>query len=234
MKHFVSKNGLDIDGLSEQTLNDLIKLDMVNSFEDIFKLSDHAVRLKKIPGYGERSVEKLLAAIEKSRECDLAHFICALSIPNIGSVQAKTLAKKFGTWNEFYTAASGSYDFTQIDGFGSVLNSSLHKWAAENDVSGLVGYMKFKEEEFMNPPTGSFPFAGLTFCITGKVFKFPNRDAVKEKIESLGGKVSSGVTAKTDYLINNDSTSTSGKNKKAMELGTKIITEDELLDMISE
>lgn len=237
LKTFVSKQGLDIDGLSEKTLEDLVKLGMVSSFEDIFNLSNHAARLKKIPGYGVRSVDKLLKAIEESRNnCDLAHFITALSIPGIGTVQAKLLAKTFVTWDGLYQAATSNYDFTRLDGIGTVLDEAIRNWFLSNnaEVYDLAGYITFKTADNTSSGTADDFLSGKTFVVTGAVHIFKNRDELKKKIEGLGGKVTGSVSKNTNYLINNDVTSTSSKNAKAKELNIPIITEDEFVKMIEE
>ena len=233
LSHFASKQGLDIDGLSEKTLEDLINLGMVSNFEDIFNLADHADRLKKIPGYGKKSVDNLLAAIEKSKNCDLQHFISSLSIPGIGIAQSKELVKAFPTWTEFYEAATSGYDFTKIDGVGNVLSYNIkHYFKDNNGINDLASYIHFASSTSVQSTGTNSKLDGKTFVITGKVFRFPNRDAVKDKIESYGGKVASSVSKNTDYLINNDSASSSSKNLKAKQLGVKIITEDEFVNML--
>ena len=145
LKTFVSKQGLDIDGLSEKTLEDLIRLHMVSCYEDIFNLFDHATRLKKVQGYGERSVNKLLESIEQSRRCDFPHFLTALSIPGIGAAQSKVIAKKFSTWTEFCAAIFDGYDFSNLEGIGKVLNSNIQTWFSENyeEINKLAEYMVF-------------------------------------------------------------------------------------------
>lgn len=236
LSHFASKQGLDIDGLSEKTLEDLIGLNMVSSFEDIFNLANHAERLKKIPGYGKKSVDNLLAAIEKSRKCDLQHFISALSIPGIGVAQSKELCKVFPTWNDFYKAAINNYDFTKIDGIGNVLSQNIKRYFKDNNprINDLASCINFTSAVSVQPSTNSSTIAGKTFCVTGDVHHFKNRKELSDKIECLGGKVSGSVSGKTDYLINNDINSSSSKNTKAKNLNIPIITEDDFLKMIGE
>ena len=235
LKTFVSKQGLDIDGLSEKTLEDLIRLHMVSCYEDIFNLFDHAIRLKKVQGYGERSVNKLLESIEQSRRCDFPHFLTALSIPGIGAAQSKVIAKKFSTWAEFCAAIFDGYDFSSLEGIGKVLNGNIQTWFSENyeEINKLAEYMVFADVTTAAQETGGgADLSGKTFVVTGAVHIFKNRDELKKKIESLGGKVASSVSKKTDYLINNDSTSSSSKNVKAKELGIPIITEEEFIKLI--
>ena len=235
LKTFVSKQGLDIDGLSEKTLEDLIRLHMVSCYEDIFNLFDHATRLKKVQGYGERSVNKLLESIEQSRRCDFPHFLTALSIPGIGAAQSKVIAKKFSTWAEFCAAIFDGYDFSNLEGIGKVLNGNIQTWFNENyeEINKLAEYMVFADAITAAQETGGgADLSGKTFVVTGAVYIFKNRDELKKKIESLGGKVAGSVSKKTDYLINNDSTSSSSKNLKAKELGIPIITEEEFVKLI--
>lgn len=233
LKHFVSKSGLDIEGLSEQTLKTLVNMGAVNSFEDIFKLKAWKVRLSSVPGFGTKSIDKLLKSIdEASQHVDLAHFISALSIAGIGLAQGKVLAQTFDTWAKFYECATNKYDFTSIDGIGSVLSKNIHKYFAQNkDVDMLTAYITFADDE-PKKSEGDAKLNGLIFVVTGKVYTFKNRNELSDKIQSLGGHVASSVTAKTNFLINNDATSGSTKNRKAHELGVKIITEDEFLEMI--
>jgi len=233
LKHFVSRAGLNIEGLSEQTLKTLVNMGAVNSFEDIFKLKTWKIRLSSVPGFGAKSIDKLLKSIdEASKHVDLAHFISALSIAGIGLAQGKVLAQTFGTWAKFYECATNKYDFTSIDGIGSVLSKNIHKYFAQNkDIDMLTAYLTFADDE-PKKSEGGEKLKGLTFVVTGKVYTFKNRNELSDKIQSLGGHVASSVTTKTNFLINNDATSGSTKNKKAHELGVKIITEDEFLEMI--
>ena len=234
-KTFVSKQGFDIDGLSEETLRKFLKLGyLTNMFVSIYELGKYKKELYKLDGFGKRSIDKLLAAIEASKSIDLQHFLCAFSIDGIGTGQSKLLANKFKTFDEFVSACDNGYNFSQIFGIGPILNAAIHKWWVNNnqqmmDVAELVNFIT---DDFMNPPTGiNSPINGKTFCITGSVTHYKNRDELKEEIERLGGKVSGSVSKKTDYLINNDTESTSGKNKKAQELGVQIISEDEYIKL---
>ena len=186
----------------------------------------------KIPGFGKRSVDKLLAAIEKSRNCSLDHFICALSISGIGESQSKILAETFKTWNSFYEAAIGSYDFTSINGIGGVLNKNIHQWFVNNNVNNLVNYISFADSDFNKDIRNNNSLAGKTFVITGDVHIFKNRNELKSKIESLGGKVTGSVSKNTDFLINNNVESSSSKNIKAKELNVPIINEEDFINMI--
>ncbi len=233
LTHFVSKNVINIDGLSEATLEKFIELGWLTSFEDIFTLKDYVSEMVKLEGFGETSVNKLLNAIETSKSTTLDRFIYALSIPLIGRSASKTIAKFFyGDFDLFYKALTNPFDWTALDDFGETMNDSIIEYTVDNHnmVRNLARYFTFEKP---NVTSNSNILTGLTFVITGNLNHFTNRDEAKEKIESLGGKVSGSVSAKTSYLVNNDINSTSGKNKKAKELGVNIIDEAELLKMIN-
>ena len=233
-KHFVGKKGMDIEGLSEATLEKFIDLGWINNLYDIYNLYEYFPRLKTMTGFGKNSVEKLAASIEASKDVELKNFIAALSIPDIGSSQSKVIAQKMKTWDEFAAAGMGTYDFSQISGIGPVLNANIHHWFRTmyyyDNVEQLAAMMRFKTE---NANSGSQqPLKDKTFVITGSLKHFSNRDELKEKIESLGGKVSGSISAKTSFLINNDINSNSSKNNKAKSLNIPIITEEEFLNII--
>lgn len=237
-KHFVSRKAMNIDGLSEQTLKLLLTKEFIaEPFVTIYELEDYKTELYKLPGFGKKSIDNLLVAIEKSKQnVDMVNFITAFSIPGIGEGQSKIIAKKFPTFDEFMRACGDGFRFDSLDGIGEILNRNIHKWWFNNnwqmiDVGNLL---TFKQPEIMNKPEGSFPLVGKTFVVTGSVHHFKNRDELKAKIEELGGKNSGSVSKNTNYLINNDVTSTSGKNAKAKELGIPIISEEDFLKMIDD
>ena len=238
LTHYVSRQGMDIDGLSEQTLKVLIKIGAVNNFVDLYNLRTWKDRLTQLPGFGVKSVNKLLDNIDKSAaNVDLAHFICALSIPNIGAGQAKVLAKKFKTWEALVDAVNNNYDFTQLVGFGNVANDSIHDWFdSQDDIAFLVSHLVFRNDDPDNASGASVRndsvLGGKVFVITGKLKHFNNREQLVNLIQANGGNVAASVTKNTNFLINNDAASGSSKNKKAKELGIKIITEDEFLNMV--
>ena len=234
LTHFVSKNAINIDGMSEATLEFLINKGWVKSFEDLYDLNYSAwiEEWKHTNGYGEKSVENILNAIEESRNTTLDRFIYSLSIPLIGRSASKTISKFFdGDFDLFYKSLTSPFDWTALDDFGDTMNDSIVRYSIDNCtmVRSLARKMNFEKPTNI---ASSNSLSGLTFVITGSLNHFANRDEAKEKIERLGGKVSGSVSAKTSYLVNNDITSTSGKNKKAQELGIKIINEDELLKML--
>lgn len=235
LSHFVSKKGMDIDGLSEETLRKFIDLGWLKNIFDIYCLPRHFDKLSKMDGFGIQSVTKLQNAIEKSKTTDLQHFIAALSIPNIGTSQSKELAKVFKTWNDFSAAGFGNYDFSQLDGFGEVLNKNIHTWFKtmydEDRIGQLIRNITIKKEENDNH---SDMLLGKTFVITGSLNFYKNRNELKNILETHGAKVSNSISSKTSYLINNDINSNSSKNKKAKQLNIPIITEKEITAMITE
>lgn len=233
LTHYVSKNAMDIKGLSESTLEKFIEFGWINDFKDIYLLKHHAAEMVKFDGFGETSVKKLLNSIEKSRITTLDRFIYSLSIPLIGRSASKIIAEyfnydfnglldNFGFWKGF--------DWTTLDGFGKAMSDSMDKFITDNVTKYFVdlpGYLIFKKPE---TTSSSNSLEGKVFCITGSLNYFANRDEVKEKIESLGGKVSGSVNTKTDYLVCNEA-SNSSKYKKAQSLGVRIVDEDELIKM---
>jgi DNA ligase (NAD+) len=232
--HFVSRKAMNIDGLSEKTLELLISHGFLHNYKDIYRLKEHKNEITQLPGMGVKSVDKLLDSIEKSRTVTLDRFITALGIPNIGSSAAKAISKQFnGDHYDFVQALANGYDFSQIDDFGEITNKSIHDWWNSKDpmVELLPVEMTFVVE---NDVSSSSSLNGKSFCITGSLTHYANRDALVKAIEDNGGKYVSGVSKKTDYLINNDTTSTSSKNKKAIELNIPIISEDDFLKMLSE
>lgn len=232
---FVSKKGMDIAGLSEQTLDRFLKLGFLDHvFVNLYHLDGYRKDLYKLDGFGKKSIDNLLDAIEASRDVDLEHFIVAFSIPNIGTGQAKLLAKRFKTFDAFRDACDNDFRFDEIPSIGPILNTNIHHWWSNNDwqMLDVAQEVRFKEKQTMNKPEGSFPLLGKTFVVTGTVNHFKNRDELQKKIEDLGGNVVGSVSKNTSYLINNDTESTSSKNKKAKELGVPIISEEDFLKII--
>jgi len=233
LTHFVSKNAMNVDGMSEATLEKFIELGWLTCFEDVYSLKYHFSEMIKLDGFGEKSAKKLLDSIAKSKNTTLDRFIYALSIPLIGRSASKTISKYFnGDFNKFCKECClNQFDFTVLDDFGEAMNDSINDYIEKNVV--MIGNLA-KEMYFEKPQivSGS-SLEGKTFVITGSLNHFANRDEAKEKIEAAGGKVSGSVSAKTSYLVNNDTTSTSGKNKKAKELNIPIISEEELIKMLN-
>lgn len=234
LTHFVSKNAMDIEGLSESTLEKFIELGWLTCFEDIYKLNLHTDTMMDLDGFGVKSVTNLLASLIRSTYTTLDRFIYALSIPLIGRSASKTISKYFnGDIDRFYSECCFSeFDFTVLDDFGDAMNESINKYLKDNAtmICELSKHMNFEKPQTIS---NNANLSGLTFVITGSLNHFTNRDEAKEKIEAAGGKVSGSVSAKTSYLVNNDITSTSGKNKKAKELNIPIIDEEELIRMLN-
>lgn len=233
LTHFVSKNAMNVEGLSEQTLEKFIELGWLNDFADIYNLKEHYDEMVKMDGFGETSVNKLLNAVELSKNTTLDRFAYALSIPLIGRSASKTIAKYFnGDFERFYAECCiNEFNFTILDDFGEAMNESIHNYFADNFIKiGILSrYVNFEKPQTIPNNTS---LSGLTFVITGSLNHFANRDEAKEKIESLGGKVSGSVSAKTDYLVCNEA-SNSSKYKKAQNLGVKTINEKELIRMLN-
>lgn len=231
--HFVSKKGMAIDGLSEATLEKLISLNYINNFQSIYHLVDHRDQLIKLDGFGAKSVEKLLLAIEKSRNVKLENFIAALGIDGIGSSASKTIADHFeNKFDYLLDATFCKYDFTQMPDFGEVMANNLQDYFDEYfaGICSLANEMIFIMPE--KKTVANNPFNGKSLCVTGKLVRF-TRDSINEKIASIGAKAVGSVSKNTDYLITNEA-SGSSKYKKAMELNIQILTEDEFLKMIGE
>lgn len=233
LTHFVSRKCMNIDGLSEETLTKFVEWGWVKNLFDVYNLTPHYSELAKMSGFGTRSVKKLQDAIENSKNVELDHFIAAISIPGIGTSQAKELANKFKTWESFEYAGLGNFDFGKLDGFGDVANKKIHYWFLsmyqEDHIPQLVRNLNFIHNESVNGQS----LDGMTFVITGSLNHFENRDALKKELESRGAKVSSSVSSKTNFLINNDVNSTSSKNKKAIQLNIPIVNEEYIIGMLS-
>ena len=230
--HFCSKNAINIEGMSEATLQFLIDKGWIKSFQDIYKLDYHRENWKEYDGFGDKSVDKLLDAIEDSRNTTLDRFIYSLSIPQIGRSASKDIAKFFNNNYEEFKMYGTTINYTQIDGFGESMNNSLHKWLSENHImmEEVAKEFTFKKEK---NNSSSVDLSGKTFVITGSLTHYKNRDELVSIIESMGGKVSGSVSTKTSYLINNDTQSSSSKNQKAKQLNIPIISEQDFINMIS-
>ena len=229
--HFVSKNAINIDGLSEQTLQKFIDLGWLNSFKNIYYLSKHKDEMYEQDGFGKKSVDKLLENIERSRKTTLDRFIYGLCIPLIGRTASKEIAKFFNYDYEKFRTDGIVTHYSQIDGFGDNMNQSLHDYLRENHmkISTLADEFIFKTK---SESSNNADLSNKTFVITGSLNHYKNRDELVNIIEQLGGKVSGSVSTKTNYLINNDTESNSSKNKKAKELGIPIISEGKFIQMI--
>ena len=226
LDHFCGKKGLDIKGLSKATLEKLINWGWLDSIFGIFELHKFAGGWYDKPGFGKKSVENIISAIEKSKKTSLAAFICALGIPLIGSVAAKRLEKEFKTWDNFISAVENNYKFYNLSDFGIEMDYSLKNYNYSEAKILVEKYITFEEQENNN----SNNLDNIVFVITGKLNNFSNRDELKNLIESKGGKVPGSVSKKTSYLINNDSNSSSAKNKTAQSLNIPILTEADFIE----
>lgn len=233
LNHFVSKKAANIDGLSEATLELLINNDLINSFEDIYALKKHKDKLLNLPGFGTKSVEKLLQSIENSRTIKLENFICALGIDGIGTSASKTLSKAVhGDLRELIMLWANDFDFETLDDFGKITAKSFTDYFDEyiNEIESLASHMRFVlPEETKNE--NSVYLGGKSICVTGSLNVYKNRDELVKDIEAYGGKVVGSVSKKCDILICNNE-SNSSKYKKAIELNIPIITEYDFLRMI--
>lgn len=233
LNYFCGKNGLDIKGLSSATLGKLIEWGWVNNFEDIFNLQKYRAEWANKSGFGERSVDNILAAIEGAKNCKLENFISAISIPLISMANAKEICKKVKDYNEFIELVNNDlFTFTSWEGFGEEKNKAIKNFNY-SEINKIVNkYIDFKENNLYNNISSNQVLKNKNIVITGALERFKNRNELKELIESLGGKVISSVSHSTNYLINNDINSNSNKNKTAKKLNIPIITENDLLDII--
>ncbi len=230
-ERFVSKSGMDIDGLSIETLRDFVGCGFIHTFADVYRLSRYAEEIRQLEGFGQKSCDNLLAAIEKSRTgTDAVHFLNALSIPQIGTDAAKRLVEAYG-WPGFVKALEQDTDFSSVNGLGPERSAFISNWYADektrNVFRELLEILSIPTAEPVTEVKGSC--VGLTFVITGDVHRFRNRDAFKAYVEANGGKVAGSVSKKTSYLVNNDVESTSSKNMKARELGIPILSEEDFI-----
>ena len=231
---FVSRDAMNIEGLSEATLEKFIARGFIHEFADIFKLEHFADEMKEMEGFGEKSCKNLVASIEKARTTTLPRLIYGLGVQNIGVANAKMLAKQFHYEIEELQKASAE-ELSVIDGIGEVIAKSIEEYFNDDKnqkmLKNLLAEVIIEKPEENN---NAQIFEGMNFVITGSVEHFANRNEVKAVIEARGGKVTGSVTGKTNYLINNDTTSNSSKNKKAKELNIPIISEDEFLKLLGE
>ena len=231
--HYASRDAMNIEGLSEATVEKFLGKGFLVDFVSLYHLSDYEEEIKKMEGFGQKSYDKLISAIERTREVSLHQFIYALGILQVGPMNAKIICRHFKDDLEKIMEATAE-DFLTIEGVGPVIARELegyfHLPANKEMLTRLIQEISFKKIE-QNEHV-DLVLEGKTFVITGDVNHFENRKALSAKIEELGGKVTGSVSKKTDYLINNDNTSASSKNKKAKELGVAIITEEEFLNMI--
>lgn len=233
--HFCSKNAINIEGMSEATLQFLIDKGWVKSFHDIYKLDYHRENWKEYDGFGDKSVDKLLDAIVNSRKTTLDRFIYSLSIPLIGRSTSKDISKACanGDVQQFIMIMSLEEEpFIGLDGFGEEKCQSIKHWWVHNKYMFYELINEFTLKEANNNSSG-VDLSEKTFVITGRLIHYKNRDELVSIIESMGGKVSGSVSVKSSFLINNDTESSSSKNKKAKQLGIPILSEQDFINMIS-
>ena len=227
---FVSRDALNIEGLSEASLEKFIGRGFIHEFADIFKLSAHKAEIVEMEGFGEKSYENLMAGIERARTTTLARVIYSLGIPNIGLSGAKLICRQFEDEVDQVLAADEEA-LAAIDGIGAVIAGSFAEYFRDAEkrerFERLLSRLTLVKEEV----SGEQDLKGKVFVVTGSLTHFANRNELKDQIEKRGGKVTGSVTGKTDYLINNDTTSSSSKNKKAKELGIPIISEEDFLKL---
>lgn len=229
---FVSKEGMNIDGISEQTLAKFVNLGWIHEYADIYRLRDHIHAIAHLEGFGERSAANIVKNIEKSRQVDAHRLLYALSIPMVGIDVCKRLLGAYPLEQLILTAREATEkDFlSHIPGIGPEKSTSFISWFQEDDNFNMVNHLlEYIEVSQAQPIQTGQKCEGLTFVITGDVHHYKNRNELKTFIESQGGKVTGSVSSSTSYLINNDVTSASGKNKKAQELNIPIISEDQFI-----
>ena len=232
LDHFCGKKGLDIKGISKATLEKLIEWGWLDDYTGIFELSRFKDEWVQKPGFGVKSVEKVLNSISAGATCELYQFIAALGIPLIGSTASKELAKHFKTWEDFVVAAEGHYPFYQLPNFGGEMHNSLVSFNYAEAKLLAEHYIHFNYDKGESTPAAGADLSGKVFVITGRLQLIQNREKLINIVESYGGKVSSSISSHTNYLINNDINSTSAKNKKAKELNIPIITEQDFFNLI--
>jgi len=227
---FVSRDAMNIDGLSEETLEKFIDAGYIHEFADIFQLDRYEEEIVNTPGFGRKSYDNLMESLKNAREVELHAFLYSLGIPNIGVANAKLICKFFA--NDFDRIRNATEEeLVEINHIGDKMAEKFVAYFSDEENNSRVDRLLkqvniLKPEENDNVQT----MEGLTFVVTGSVEKFPNRNAVKDYIEKRGGKVTGSVTSKTNYLINNDVMSNSSKNKKAKELGIEILSEEQFLE----
>ena len=231
LSHFVSRDAMNIEGLSEETIKKFVEKGFISDYTDIYSLYNHADDIKNMEGFGEKSYNNLIESIEKSKNTELPNFIYALGINHVGLSNAKLLCKNINyDINKLFEVSQD--ELINIDGFGDIIAHSIVSYFADNKnrelLNKILKIVSFNTVE-ISEETENSNINGKTFVITGDLNNFTNRKELQNKIESLGGKVTGRDTKKTNYLINNDILSESSKNKKAKELGIPIITEEDFI-----
>ena len=233
--HFCEKTRMNIEGLSEKTLEQFVSHGWIRTFADLYALDQHRDEIIQTEGFGEKSFERLQASIEKSRHCTLAKFIAGLGIPMVGRHAGRDLDSYFhGSWEAFEQAIQDGFDFTQLPDFGETMHNNIYTWYADTEEEKLwrplLEKIEFEKENFdMNTNTAN-PFCGKTVVATGKLENY-TRDGIQMKLMQLGAKPASSVTKKTDYLIVGEKAGS--KLTKAQQLGIRTLTEEEFEAMLA-
>ncbi|WP_458408257.1 NAD-dependent DNA ligase LigA [Anaerotignum sp.] len=230
LSHFVSRDAMNMEGLSEETLKKFLEKGFVENYPDIFRLEDHKDEIIEMEGFGEKSYQNLIVSIEKAKDVELPNFIYALGINHVGLRNAKLLCSNFDFDLEKIKQATEE-ELVQVEGFGEIIAHSIAYYFRQaehlNLLEDALKYLRIKAAEAAD--TEGNPLEGLTFVVTGDLEQFANRKELQALIEKGGGKVTGSVTKKTNFLINNDIHSASSKNKKAAELGIPILSEDDFI-----
>jgi DNA ligase (NAD+) len=230
LSHFVSRDAMNIDGLSEATLEKFINKGVIKTFPDIYSLDAYEHEIINMDGFGKRSYTKLINAIEESKNTEMYRLIYALGIPNIGKSSSKIISKYFENDIHLFIQLQPKFDFTELEDFGEISNDSIHKWATPeniNELLNIAGYLNIKSS--ISKTVKENCFSNKTFVVTGSLQNY-TRNSIQEKLESLGVKVSGSISKKTDYLL--VGTDAGSKLNKAKELGVTILTEIEFEDML--
>ncbi|MCF0228365.1 MAG: NAD-dependent DNA ligase LigA [Parasporobacterium sp.] len=230
---FVSRNAMNVDGISEETLEKFIAKGFVSEFADLYRLEKHKDEITEMPGFGEKSYENIISSVDRSRNTEAYRLINSLGITGVGTQNSKLICRYFH--NDISLIRNASADIlTGIDGIGGIMAANITEWFRNQDNKRMLDEL-LSEIHLPDPvdsqSEGMQLLEGKTFVITGSLEHYENRDALKNEIESMGGKVAGSVSSKTSFLINNDSSSASSKNKKAISLGIPVITEEEYISM---
>lgn len=230
--HFVSRDAMNVEGLSEATIEKFVSAGLIRDYADIYRLAQHREKIVSMEGFGEKSFANLVGSVDRSRKTTAVRLLYGLGIPNIGLSNAKLICRRFG--HDWSSIENATYEqLTEINGIGDVMAEAFVSYFSDEEnrksVRDLLAEIELEKPD---APANAQLLENITFVITGSLERFGNRKELVDYIESRGGKVSGSVSAKTDYLVNNDITSNSTKNRKARELGIPVITEAQLLDWI--
>jgi DNA ligase (NAD+) len=230
--HFVSRDAMNVEGLSEATIEKFVSAGLIRDYADIYRLAQHREKIVSMEGFGEKSFANLIESVDRSRKTTAVRLLYGLGIPNIGLSNAKLICRRFG--HDWSSIENATYEqLTEINGIGDVMAEAFVSYFSDEEnrksVRDLLAEIELEKPD---APANAQLLENITFVITGSLERFGNRKELVDYIESRGGKVSGSVSAKTDYLVNNDITSNSTKNRKARELGIPVITEAQLLDWI--